>query len=69
MTIMNNPKNRVSDAANAAVQRMVALGASPRVQLTAAKVSSGQKNLTYRPHQGKRERERRSRSQETTNAE
>lgn len=60
MTITHNPKNRVPAVASAAAERMAAMGGSPRVQLTAAKVASGQKNLTYKPHQGKRERERRS---------
>jgi hypothetical protein len=54
----NRGANKVSDAALAAANRMEAMGGSPRIQLTAAKVSSGQPNLTYMPHCGAKERAR-----------
>lgn len=52
-------QNTVDKNAEAAAARMEALGASPRIQLEAAKLSSGQRNLTYKPHQGAKEVARR----------
>lgn len=59
--------NQVRPDAEAASERMEKMGGSPRIQLTAAKLSSGQKNLTYKPHQGKAERERRLAQMENNN--